>query len=196
MRQVLPSRRRALSRELHALSSAPHTAQAGVIDAGRGLAEAVPTACRDPAAGPVPSRFLDAASGRRCHPHPTRPTILTLPLARPAANKALGPGDTERGLRHGFKSMSGSAQAGKAAETSEYLRQAQTPFNHSVFLPLSCVPAILGSAHHGSFSKDTGVPHPKGNAYEPAVPLPPLHAGYSSFLWRHMTFTTKHHRRK
>lgn len=60
---ALPSQQQTVSRELHALSSAPYTAQAGVIDAGRGLARAMPTVRRDPVAGAVPSALRPWRAG-------------------------------------------------------------------------------------------------------------------------------------
>lgn len=100
-RQALPSRRQPVSRELHALSSAPHTAQAAVIDAGRGPARAVPTVRGDPVAGAAPSARKAAAGERAGAAVPSPRPKPSLQLAPSAAGRAPPPlHGVDCGLRH------------------------------------------------------------------------------------------------
>ena len=154
-RRALPSRRQTVSRELHALSSAPYTAQAGVIDAGRGLARAVPTVRRDPVAGAVPAVLWWWRAGAAVTLPPTPPKVEHYNSRHPPPIKLSGPLQcTDCGLRHPFKR---GPVAGKPAAVSKRLRGERrhppntTPFLYPSHPTTQALPIMEASRRAGGY---------------------------------------------
>lgn len=93
---------------------------------------------------------------------------------------------TERGLRHGFHQTSAPCGRGRRQK----LKRVFGKSHHTTPSPYPFPPAVRGPAHHGSFSKDTGVPDPKPTLRNPSSPAS-APASHNS-PWRHMTFTGGH----
>lgn len=168
-RRALPSWRQTVSRELHALSSAPYTAQAGVIDAGRGLARAVPTVRRDPVAGAVPAALWWWRAGAAVTFPPTPPKVEHYNSRHPPPIMLSGPLQcTDCGLRHPFKR---GPVAGKPAAVSKRLREERrhppTPLRFCTLVTPQPRPYPSWKLLEGQ-----GGTAPQGNAHEPRAPCP------------------------
>lgn len=168
-RQALGSRRLTVSRELHAPSSAPYTAQAGVIDAGRGLARANANGSRRPRCRRGPGRPVVAASGRRRHPSPHPTQSRSLQLAPSAANKASGPLQcTDCGLRHRFNVLRGKG-TGRGFKASPGGGKTSSDTRFCTLVPPQSRPYPSWKLLEGQ-----GDTAPEGNAHELRAPC--LHA--------------------